>query len=101
PTTPPPRPFLLPGRVPGPDMLGKNLNVTYSIIWSLSIANILGAGICLFGSQILAKTLEVRFSILIPVTLAFVFLGALEATHSWGDLYTMLAFGVIGWVMKR
>ncbi|HSR72430.1 MAG TPA: tripartite tricarboxylate transporter permease, partial [Kiloniellales bacterium] len=41
--------FLMHGLVPGPEMLTRNLDVTYAIIWSLAIANILGAGICLFA----------------------------------------------------
>jgi len=34
--------FLIHGLVPGPDMLTKNLAVTYSMVWSIAIANIIG-----------------------------------------------------------
>ena len=34
--------FLIHGLVPGPDMLTKNLDITYSMVWSIAIANILG-----------------------------------------------------------
>ena len=36
--------FLIHGLVPGPDMLTKNLSITYSMVWSVALANILGAG---------------------------------------------------------
>ena len=36
--------FLMHGLVPGPDMLTKNLGITYSMVWSIAIANILGIG---------------------------------------------------------
>ena len=36
--------FLIHGLVPGPDMLHKNLDITYSMVWSVALANILGAG---------------------------------------------------------
>ncbi len=38
--------FLIHGLVPGPDMLHKNLDITYSMVWSVALANILGAGMC-------------------------------------------------------
>ena len=33
--------FLIHGLIPGPDMLTKNLDVTYSMVWSVAMANIL------------------------------------------------------------
>ena len=38
--------FLIHGLVPGPDMVTTNLSITYSMVWSIAIANILAAGIC-------------------------------------------------------
>ncbi len=38
---------------------------------------------------------------LAPVVLAIVFLGAYQGANSWGDIYTLIAFGVLGWAMKR
>ena len=38
--------FLIQGLIPGPDMLTTNLEVTYSMVWSVALANILGAGVC-------------------------------------------------------
>ena len=44
--------FLIHGLVPGPDMLTKNFSVTYTMVWSIALANILGAGLCyLFSGQ--------------------------------------------------
>jgi hypothetical protein len=34
--------FLIHGLVPGPDMLHKNLDITYAMVWSVALANILG-----------------------------------------------------------
>lgn len=93
--------FLMHGLVPGPEMLTRNLDVTYAIIWSLAIANILGAGICLFASDLLAKIAMVRFGILLPMVLAVVYVAAFQGARSWGDLYTLLIFGTAGWLMKR
>ena len=93
--------FLLHGLTPGPDMLGRNLDVTYSIVWSLTIANILGGTICVFGAKYLAKVAELRHEVLLPLVMPIVFIATFQATRSWGDLYFLLAFGIIGWIMKQ
>jgi len=93
--------FLMHGLVPGPEMLTRHLDVTYTIIWSLALANILGAGICLVSSNLLARIALVRFGVLLPMVLAIVFVGAFQGTRSWGDLFTLLIFGTVGWFMKR
>src|ERR1043166_8689194 len=36
-----------------------------------------------------------------PAVLGIVYIGAFEATRSWGDLVTLLFFGVVGWLMKQ
>jgi len=93
--------FVIHGLVPGPDMLAKHLDVTYTLVWSVAIANILGAGICFTFANQFAKVALVRIGILAPVVLAIVFLGAFQGKHAWGDLYTLLLFGCIGFAMKR
>src|SRR5215468_2770500 len=93
--------FLLHGLTPGPDMLGKNLDVTYSIIWSLTLAHVLGTAICLLGARQLARFAEMRHEVLLPVIMPIVLVATFQATRSWGDLYFLLFFGTVGWIMKR
>ncbi|MBT7267721.1 MAG: tripartite tricarboxylate transporter permease [Rhodospirillaceae bacterium] len=93
--------FVIHGLVPGPDMLSKNLDVTYTLVWSVAIANILGAGICFMFANQFAKVAMVRIGILAPIILAVIYLGAFQGKHAWGDIYTLLAFGCVGFAMKR
>jgi TctA family transporter len=93
--------FLIHGLVPGPDMLGKNLSITYAMVWSVAIANILGAGLCFMFSGQFAKIATLRFSIILPIVLAVLYIGAFQGTRAWGDLYALLLFGVFGWTMKQ
>lgn len=93
--------FLIHGLVPGPDMLTKNLDVTYSMVWSVALANVLGAGICYAFSPQFAKLSTLRYTLILPPVLAIVYLGAFEGQRQWGDLYALLFFGVVGWVMKQ
>jgi putative tricarboxylic transport membrane protein len=93
--------FLMHGLTPGPDMLTKHLDLTYMIVWSLTLAHVIGAIICILCSGWLAQISRVRPEVLLPVIIALVFVAAFDGEHDWGDLYSLLFFGVIGWAMKR
>src|SRR4051795_11668089 len=93
--------FLMHGLVPGPDMLTKNLSITYSMVWSVALANILGAGMCYAFSPQFAKLSTLRYSLVLPAVLSIIYIGAFEATRQWGDLYSLLFFGLLGWIMKQ
>ncbi len=93
--------FLIHGLVPGPDMLHKNLDITYTMVWSVALANILGAGACYAFSPQFARLATLRYTLILPAVLGIVYIGAFEANRSWGDLYALLAFGLLGWVMKQ
>ncbi|WP_261334099.1 tripartite tricarboxylate transporter permease [Rhizobium leguminosarum] len=56
--------FLIHGLVPGPEMLSKNLDVTYSMVWSIAIANFIGAGVCFMFSGQLAKLATLRYTLI-------------------------------------
>jgi hypothetical protein len=93
--------FLIQGLVPGPDMLTKNLQITYSMVWSVALANILGAGMCYAFSPQFAKLATLRYTLICPAVLGIIYIGAFEASRQWGDLYTLLFFGLFGWIMKQ
>ena len=93
--------FLIHGLVPGPDMLHKNLDITYAMVWSVALANILGAGACYAFSPQFARLATLRYTLILPAVLSIVYIGAFEASRSWGDLFALLLFGVFGWLMKQ
>jgi TctA family transporter len=93
--------FLIHGLIPGPDMLTRHLGITYSMVWSVAIANVLGAGICFMFSNQFARVTLIRQSVIMPVILVVIVIGAFQGSRQWGDLYTLLIFGMIGWAMKR
>ena len=93
--------FLIHGLVPGPDMLGKHLSITYAMVWSVALANILGAGLCYTFSGQFAKLATLRYTLILPCVLGIIYIGAFEGSRNWGDLFSLFIFGVIGWVMKQ
>jgi TctA family transporter len=93
--------FMVHGLIPGPQMLDKNLSVTYAMVWSVALANIVGAGLCYAFSAQFARVATLRYTLILPTVLAIVYIGAFEAGRDWGDLFALLAFGVLGWTMKQ
>ncbi|MGV3650342.1 MAG: tripartite tricarboxylate transporter permease [Devosia sp.] len=93
--------FIMHGIQPGPKLLSENLDITYTIVWTLVIGNILGAAICFAFVSQLAKLALIPAGILVPTVMAIIFIGAYQATRDIGDLIVLLGAGIVGWVMKR
>jgi len=93
--------FLIHGLVPGPEMLTKHLDITYSMVWSIAIANILGSGLCFLFSGQLAKVATLRYTLFMPGVLSLIYIGAFEASRNWGDVFSLIFFGMLGWAMKH
>ena len=93
--------FLILDIPPGEEMLTTKLDLSYSLVWSVAIANVIGAGICLCAANHLAKISVIRIGILVPIVLSVVFIGVYQASRVWGDFAAMLLFGLLGWLMKR
>jgi putative tricarboxylic transport membrane protein len=93
--------FLLLGLVPGPDMLTKHLPLTFSMVWTIVVANIVVVAVSLLFINHIANLTTIRGSILIPFILLLCFIGAYTANNHIGDLIVVLVFGVVGYFMVR
>ena len=93
--------FLIHGLRPGPEMLTTKLSFTYSLVWTLAIANIIGALALMMWSRQLAKIAFMRASLIVPAIMLFAFMGAWTAKSQMGDWIALLVFGIIGVVFKR
>lgn len=93
--------MVLIGIEPGPSMVGSDLNVTYSLIWSLALANIMGAGICLILAQPISRLTSIPFRFLAPCMITLICFAAFQATRDLADLVALLVLGVLGILMKR
>jgi TctA family transporter len=89
------------GFVPGPEMIKKNPEVIYSIVWLQGISGIVGTliGFCL-ASQ-LAKLAEVRYTFMVPIMFMFILMGAFSVNRDPLDLVVVVAFGILGYFMRR
>lgn len=89
------------GFVPGPEMLKKNPDVIFSIVWLQGLSGILGTLIGFMLANQLAKLAEVRYSLLVPLILTLILLGAFSTNRDAFDLLTVVGVGALGYFMWR
>jgi TctA family transporter len=89
------------GLEPGPSMVEGKLNLTYVIIWSLAIANVLGAGCCLLISRGVATLTTIKYVYLAPFMVMVICFAAFQATRDLGDLLVLFTVGLLGILFKR
>jgi putative tricarboxylic transport membrane protein len=93
--------LLILGIQPGPAMVTENVDLVYTAIWSLALANVFGAGLSIFLAKPITKLTIIPFAYMAPFMILIITFAAYQATRSWGDLIALLAMGVLGWLMKQ
>ncbi|WP_417783631.1 tripartite tricarboxylate transporter permease [Terasakiella pusilla] len=93
--------MILIGMEPGPALVGAELNITYTIVWSLALANVVGAGLCLFLSPAVARLTTIPYSYLAPFMITIICFAAFQATRDLNDLLALLGVSLLGIGMKR
>jgi TctA family transporter len=89
------------GFLPGPEMIKKNPEVIYSVVWIQGISGIIGTLIGFVLSTQLAKLAQVRYSVMVPIIFIFVLMGAFSVYRDPLDLLAVVAFGILGYCMRR
>jgi putative tricarboxylic transport membrane protein len=85
----------------GPQLITNNLEVTYTTVWSLALANVVGAGLCIALSSPIARLTTIRFTLLAPFLFMMITFAAFQSRQSLGDLVALFAIGLLGIFMRR
>ena len=85
----------------GPSMLKNNLDVTYTIVWLLALANVVGTLICIAASGGIARLTTIPFSLLAPFLFMIIAFAAFQSGQDIMDLVALFAIGMIGILMRR
>ncbi|MFK7870618.1 MAG: tripartite tricarboxylate transporter permease [Roseobacter sp.] len=85
----------------GPAMLQNNLDITYSIVWLLALANVVGTVICIAASGGIAKLTTIRFVLLAPFLFMIISFAAFQSGQNLMDLVALFAIGLLGILMRR
>ncbi|MEM7499113.1 MAG: tripartite tricarboxylate transporter permease [Pseudomonadota bacterium] len=93
--------LILVGVEPGVQMLTTDLEIVYTIIWSLALANVVGTILCVILSVPIARLTAIDFRILAPFILVLILFAAFNASRSWGDLIMAVGLGIVAVYMRR
>jgi TctA family transporter len=88
--------FVLKGLVPGPAMLTRHLDVTYSMVWIIVLSNLIAVGVSFLFLDRLARLSHVKGTLLVPALLVLTAFGAYTTHNSLSDVVLMLAATAVG-----
>ena len=92
--------LILMGIEAGPRMVSTDLPVMLSIVWTLAIANVIGAALCFAFSGAVSRVSLIKGTTLVPFLLVIMVVASYQSTRHWGDVVTFFAIGLLGWIMK-
>jgi putative tricarboxylic transport membrane protein len=93
--------LMIHGISPGPMMIEKNPELFWGTVTSMYVGNVMLLVLNLPLIGLWVKLLRVRYAVLFPIILFVALIGAYVINGSEMDLYFMLLFGVIGYLMRK
>ena len=93
--------FLMLGIQPGPSMLTEHLDIVWSLIWTLSVANLICVIILLIAAPWITNLAYIKTSLMVPIVLVFAILGCYLGQGAWENLVLIFFMGGLGYFLKR
>ncbi|GAB3106607.1 tripartite tricarboxylate transporter permease [Janibacter alkaliphilus] len=93
--------LLILGVTPGPQLVEEDPDLFWGVINSMYIGNLILLLLSIPLVGLFVKILRVRPAILAPITVLITVLGVYTINNSTFDIYVMIVFGLIGYLMKK
>ena len=93
--------FMMNGLIPGPLLFKEHASVAWGVIASLYIGNVILLVLNLPLIPLWIKFLKIPYTILMTVVLAVMMVGAYTVSNTVFDIFVMLLFGVVGYVLRK
>jgi putative tricarboxylic transport membrane protein len=93
--------LLIWGLQPGPMLFVEQKDFVWGLIASMYLGNIVGLIVVLTTVPWWAAILRIPFAVIAPVIIVICAIGAYTVNSSMFDVWTMLIFGVLGYLFKK
>ena len=93
--------LLIHGLQPGRELFTVNGNVTYSVIWGFIFANLFMGFVGLTVAKYFGKIAKIPNYFLAPAIITLSVVGSYAIGNNIQDVYTMVIFGLIGYLMRK
>jgi hypothetical protein len=93
--------FVIHGLQPGPLMITQNPGLFWGIVASMYIGNLMLLVLNLPMIGMWVQLLKLPYNILFPLIILFTIIGVYCSSNNVFDVYVMIAFGIIGYFMRK
>jgi putative tricarboxylic transport membrane protein len=93
--------LIIHGIQPGPFLIKEHPNLFWGVVTSMYIGNIMLLILNLPLIGLWVRALRIPYSILFPLILLFCLIGSYSLKNSLGDVFVMIIFGVLGYLMRK
>ena len=93
--------FMLHGVQPGPQVLATSAEMVYTIFASVFLGLAIMCLVGYFAIRTLVRVLDFPEAIVSAFVMLFCFVGALSIRNNVTDLWLMIGFGIIGYLLER
>ncbi len=88
------------GLQPGPRLFAESPSMVYTIMGAMLMANVAMAAMMLLSMRWLARVVMVPRPYLLPIILCFCVIGSFALSNRLFDVWVMLGFGVLGFLLE-
>ena len=89
------------GLRPGPLLFEKNPDFVWGLIASMYVGNVMLVILNIAFIPLFVRALRIPYNVLMPLIIIFCITGAYSLNNKVWDVGTMLAFGVVGYLMRK
>lgn len=93
--------LIIHGLLPGRTLFTEHAQITYTVIVGFLLANLLMGVAGMSLGRYMGNVTRMPNALLIPIIVALSVVGSYSLGNNIFDVYTMLAFGVIGYLMRK
>lgn len=93
--------LMIHGVLPGPNLMQQNPDLFWGVVASMYVGNIMLLVLNLPLIGLWVRLLKVPYVILFPLILLFCLIGAYTASNKIVDVYIMIFFGLMGYLLRK
>jgi putative tricarboxylic transport membrane protein len=93
--------LIIQGLTPGPLLFEHSAHIVYGLFASMLVANFVMLILGFFGIRLFSRIVEIPRTLIVCIIVLLSMVGAFSMNNSVFDVYLAIAFGVVGYLMRK
>jgi putative tricarboxylic transport membrane protein len=89
------------GLLPGRALFEEHASITYTVIFGFLVANVVMGVVGMTLGKFMVNVVRLPNAVIIPSIFILSIVGSYSLGNNFVDIYTMMAFGLLGYVMRK